>query len=170
MKKFTMVVATIVTMMMATTAAALASTVVPGQQTDDGSVPVGTVSGNYTALYAYDDNGDFYFDLGDGRVQGTVDSVDDLDQATLSVCDYQVSYRGDFGGTPSLDDGWIHNNIKCSGDDFDGTQVYNSTYVHETDPRFSEDLTPIWNTWGVFRDVVGGEGNLASKGAEALIG
>jgi len=49
---------------------------------DEGEV----VTGSYKALYAYDDSGDYYYDLGDGRVQGTVDSVSDLDQSTRTEC------------------------------------------------------------------------------------
>ena len=138
------------------------STVVPGHQTDDGSIPVGTVNGKYKALYAFDAHGDWYFDLGDGREQGSVDSVDELDQNTLSVCDYVVIYRGDFEGTPFLANGWIRNNVKCSGYAFDRTQTFNRVFVHETDPRYSEDLEQIWGSWGIFVDAIGGVGNAAN--------
>lgn len=138
------------------------STIVPGHQTDDDTIPVGTVNGKYKSIYAYDANGDWYWDLGDGRIQGTVAGIDDLDQSTLSVCDYEVIYRGDFNGDPFLDSGWIRNNIKCSGYDYENAQTYNSVYVHETDPRYSEDLEPIWGSWGIFVDVVGGTGNAAN--------
>lgn len=138
------------------------STVVPGHQTDDGSIPVGDVNGKYTSVYTYDANDDYYWDLGDGRVQGTVDSIDDLDQSTLTTCDYVVTYRGDFNGDPFLDSGWIRNNIKCHGYDYSKTQTYNTLYVHETDPRYSENLEPIWGSWGVLVDAVGGVGSVAN--------
>lgn len=73
------------------------------------------------------------WDLGDGRVYGTVGSIDELDQATLTVCDYQVQYRGTFGNDPFVDSGWIENNIHCSGDA--GNSTYNYLIVHETEPR-----------------------------------
>lgn len=166
MKKTMLVMTMVIAFVLSTMVSAFASTTVPGQQDRDG-----TVNGKYTAVYAFDDKGGTYFNLGDGREQGNADSIAELDQETLSVCDYQVVYRGDFGDDPFLDDGWIHNNITCDGYAFDGAQVYNSTYVHETDPRYSEDLEPTFGgTWGIFRDVVGGEGNLAAKAAEALIG
>ncbi len=138
------------------------STVVRGHQTDDGSIPNGTVNGKYKALYAWDAGGDFYFDLGDGRVQGTVDSVGELDESTLTVCDYVVTYRGDFEGSDFLANGWIRNNIKCSGYAYDRTQTFNSLYVHETDRRYSEDLESIWGTWGILVNAIGGVGNAAN--------
>ena len=76
--------------------------------------------GHYTSVYTYDDNGDYHWDLGDGRTQG-VSSVDELDQSTLTTCTYQVTYRGDFGGDPFLDDGWTINNIVCRG--YGGTET-----------------------------------------------
>jgi hypothetical protein len=48
--------------------------------------------------------------------------------------DYKVNFRGDFGGDPYLDNGWITNNIV--GDD-GSAAVY--LFVHETDPRYSGD-------------------------------
>lgn len=138
------------------------STVVPGHQEDDGSIPHGTVNGKYTSVYAWDASDDWYWDLGDGREQGTVGGVDELDESTLTVCDYVVIYRGDFEGTPFMASGWIHNNIKCSGHDYKKTQTFNSLYVHETDPRYSDDLEPIWGTWGILVDTEGGTGNAAN--------
>jgi hypothetical protein len=35
-------------------------------------------------------------------------------------------------------------------------------HVHETDPRYSEDLEPIWGAWGILVGAVGGVGNLAN--------
>lgn len=131
-------------------------TTVPGHADKDS----GVVMGKYTALYAYDASGAWYYDLGDGRVQGTASSVADLDEATLSVCDYQVIYQGDFGGDPFLDTGWIRNNVKCSG--YDGTSTYNTLFVHESDHRYSEDLEPIWGTWGYFVNTESGVGNTAN--------
>tara|TARA_R100001143_G_C3361257_1_gene136209 strand:- start:25238 stop:25825 length:588 start_codon:yes stop_codon:yes gene_type:complete len=138
------------------------STVVRGHQTDDGSIPNGTVNGKYKALYAWDADGNWYFDLGDGRVQGSVGSIDELDESTLTVCDYVVIYRGDFEGTPFLANGWIRNNIKCNGYAYDKAQTFNTLYVHETDRRYSKDLEPIWGSWGILVDTIGGVGNAAN--------
>lgn len=124
---------------------------------DEGEV----VTGAYKALYAEDANGDYYFDLGDGRVLGTVDSVDELDQETLTVCEYKIQYRGAFENDPFLDNGWIKNQIKCSGYDYDKAQTFNFTIVHETDPRYTGNPDwAIWNTWEYHTNVVGGVGNL----------
>ena len=142
-----------------------ASTVVPGHQdrydADGNGFPdVGvTVNGKYTSLYAYDANGDWYWDLGDGRVYGTVLSVGDLEEATLTVCDYQVHYRGNFENDPFLDSGWIMNNINCSGYDDNGS--YNYLIVHKTDPRYTGNPDwAIWGTWEYHVLTESGEGNL----------
>jgi hypothetical protein len=115
------------------------STQVPGHCDRDG-----TVVGHYTSVYAYDAREDYYWDLGDGRVQGTVDAIDDLDQATLTVCNYVNTYRGDFGDDPFMDNGWIQNHINCSG--YDDNGQYNYLIVHETDPRYKGN--PDWAIWG----------------------
>ena len=126
----------------------------------------GAVTGTYTSLYAYDASGDWYWDLGDGRVRGSVDSVDDLDQDTLTVCDYKVQYRGDFGDDPFLDDGWIMNEIRCHGYAYDRSQTFKYLIVHETDPRYRgiEDRS-IWGTWEYHVDVEGGFGNKLARPA-----
>lgn len=118
-----------------------------------------TTNGKYTSLYADDANGGWYWDLGDGRVYGNVGSVDDLDQATLTVCDYQVQYRGNFENDPYLDSGWMINNINCKGYDDNGS--YNYLIVHQTDPRY--DGNPDWAIWGTWEYqilTVSGFGNL----------
>ncbi|WP_278237346.1 hypothetical protein [Isoptericola sp. AK164] len=84
---------------------------------------------------------------------GTVDGVDELDPDTVVTCDYQVIYRGDFGDDPSLDDGWIKNNIRCD----DGT-TYNSTYVRSEVPRYTGEH-PIWGSWDIEVSTVSGTGN-----------
>ncbi|HEU4320634.1 MAG TPA: hypothetical protein VFS66_11185 [Acidimicrobiia bacterium] len=117
------------------------------------------VTGKYESLYAYDDNADWYWDLGDGRVQGTVDAVEELDSETLTTCAYQVVYRADFGNDPFMDSGWITNNINCSGYDDNGT--YHYLIVHETDPRYTGN--PDWAIWGTWEYRVlteSGSGNL----------
>lgn len=148
----------------------LAGTVVSGQQkkidsgkidADSNGIPDAgiTVNGKYVSLYAYDEGGDWYWDLGDGRVQGTVGSVDDLDADTLTTCDYQVQYRGNFENDPFMDSGWIMNNINCSGYDDNGS--YNYLIVHETDPRYRGN--PDWSVWGTWEYHVlteSGKGNL----------
>lgn len=149
-----------------------AGTIVPGQQKQidentrnvdsdaNGYPDAGVVmTGKYTSLYAYDDAGNWYWDLGDGRVQGTVGSVDGLDGDTLTTCDYQVEYRGEFGNTPFLDEGWITNNINCKGFDDDGH--YNYFIVSQTDPRYRGNPDwAVWGTWEYHGLTVSGQGNL----------
>jgi hypothetical protein len=117
------------------------------------------VNTNYTSIYAYDANGDYYWDLGDGRIQGTVGSIDDLDPATLSWCDYVINTRGTFENDPFQDTGWIQNHIVCDG--YDGHATYNYLIVHETDPRYTGN--PDWAIWGNWEYKVlteSGNGNL----------
>ena len=128
-----------------------AGTVVPGHVKDrndkDGNgIPDKgvTVNGHYTSLYAYDANDDWYWDLGDGRIYGTVDGVDELEQETLTQCDYVVNYRGNFENTPYMDSGWIQNHINCYG--FDDNNHYNYLIVHKSDPRYRGN--PEWSIWG----------------------
>lgn len=151
--------------------AVFAGTMVPGHQKkldkgvidqDANGIPDAgvTVNGKYTSLYAYDDNGDWYWDLGDGRVQGTVSSVSDLEQATITVCDYQVQYRGNFENDPFLNSGWIINNINCTG--FDDNHKYNYLIVHKTDPRYDGNpANAIWGDWEYQALTISGFGNLA---------
>lgn len=145
----------------------LARTTVPGHskkkqdQDENGFPDQGVeVNGHYTSVYAYDALGDWYWDLGDGRVRGTVGSVDELDQATLTVCDYVVNYRGTFENDPFMDTGWIQNHINCSG--YDDDNHYNYLIVHETDPRYRGDPDQaIWGTWEYHVLTISGFGNLA---------
>lgn len=102
------------------------------------------VNTNYTSVYAYDADGDWYWDLGDGRIQGNVGSIDELDAETLSRCDYVINTRGTFENDPFQDSGWIQNHIVCSG--YDGHATYNYLIVHETDPRYTGN--PDWAIWG----------------------
>jgi hypothetical protein len=62
------------------------------------------------------------------------------------VCNYQNNYRGDFGGDPFMDDGWIMNNINCSG--YDGSAHFTYLIVHQSDPRYTGNPDfAIWGTW-----------------------
>lgn len=163
MKRYLLVLALIsVAWLAASTHTALAgpcesdgsSTTVPGHCDRDG-----TVVGHYTSVYAYDAGGDWYWDLGDGRVLGTVASIDDLDPETLTVCDYVVNYRGDFGADPFLDNGWIMNVINCSG--YDDNNQYMYLIVHESDPRYTGNADwAIWGTWEYHVLTFSGFGNL----------
>jgi hypothetical protein len=145
-----------------------ASTAVPGHQHDrydqdhNGYPDEGvTVTGKYESLYAEDGHGDYYWDLGDGRIYKTVNSVDDLDQATLTVCDYQVQYRGNFENDPFLDSGWIKNDINCSGFD---SGTYNYLIVQDIDHRYTGNPDwAIWGTWEYHVYTVSGEGNLVRR-------
>lgn len=129
--------------------------------TDNNNIPDEgvIVNGHYTALYAYDDNGDWYWDLGDGRIQGTVGSVGALDAATLTLCDYVINYRATFENDPFMDSGWIQNHITCSG--YDDNNVYHYLIVHETDPRYRGNPDwAIWGTWEYHGLIISGQGNL----------
>ena len=134
-----------------------AATMVPGAQkkvasgaydVDNNGIPDAGiyVNGHYTSLYAYDESGAYYWDLGDGRVQGTVASVDLLDQSTLTVCNYVINYRADFGNDPFMNEGWIQNLIDCKG--FDDNGHYNYIIVSQTDPRYTGN--PEWALWGTW--------------------
>lgn len=143
-----------------------ASTVVPGQIRDsfdannNGYPDEGiAVAGKYKSLYAYDASGDYYWDLGDGRVIKT-EELANLDQASLTECVYQVQYKGMFNDTPYLDSGWIKNEINCSGIE-KGT--FNSTIVHMTDPRYRGDEdNAIWGDWEYHVNTESGVGNIAN--------
>lgn len=117
------------------------------------------VNGHYTSLYAYDEVGDWYWDLGDGRVQGTVDEVSQLDSSTLTTCDYEVNYRGSFENDPFMDSGWIKNLINCKGYDDNGHYTYD--IVHKTDPRYRGNPDwAIWGDWEYHVNVESSQGNL----------
>lgn len=168
LKRSAVVMALAVAMVLSTIGVASASTAVPGHQgsrydTDDNGYPDAGqyVNGVYTSLYAYDANGDWYWDLGDGREQGTVDGVDELDQDTLTVCDYRNVYRADFGNDEFMDAGWIINNIRCHG--YDGNSTYTYLIVHESDPRYAgnpDRAVPNWGPWEYHVLTVSGLGNL----------
>jgi hypothetical protein len=119
----------------------------------------GRVTGMYKATYAYDENGDHYWynRSNRGLEQGTVDSIDELDQETLTTCEYKVQYQGSFGDDPYLDMGWIRNNIVCTGENPDNQNVL---YVSEEDHRYTGEGKPIWGTWEYFVDAQRGEGNV----------
>ncbi len=145
--------------------AVLAGTTVPGHDgkwdADNNGYPDAgvEVNGHYTSLYAYDAAGNWYWDLGDGRIQGTVASVADLDQATLTTCDYVNNYRADFGNDPFMNSGWIQNHINCSG--YDDNGQYNYLIVHETDPRYTGNPDwAIWGSWEYHVLTISGQGNL----------
>lgn len=124
---------------------------------DEGEV----VTGAYKALYAFDANGDYYFDLGDGREQGTVSSVSDLEKETLSVCKYKVQYRGGFENDPFLDNGWVKNNINCNGYAYDKAYTENYTIVHKTDSRYTgEKPATFGGDWEYHVYTIGGQGNV----------
>ena len=166
MKKLTLVVMVLLAGGLLLPSVAMAGTAVPGHQDrwdkDDNGYPDEgvTINGHYTSLYAYDSAGDWYWDLGDGRVMGTVDSVDDLDQGTLTACDYKVNYRGNFENDPFMNSGWIMNQINCYG--YDDNNHYSYLILHETDPRYRGNSEwAVWGTWEYHVLAISGFGNLA---------
>lgn len=158
-----------VALMLAAPAVSAQATSVPGHKkarydTDGNGYPdIGVVvSGKYTSVYAVDASGNWYWDLGDGRVDGTVASIDALDQTTLDVCDYQNHYRGSFNNDSFMDSGWIINNIHCYG--YSGNSAYTYQIVHASDPRYSGN--PEWAIWGDWEYHVlteSGSGNLVTR-------
>lgn len=150
------------------TGVAAAQTVVPGHDkdrydTDNNGYPdVGvTTTGKYVSLYADDASGGWYWDLGDGRIYGNVSSVDQLDAATRTICDYQNQYRAQFNNDPYMDNGWIINAINCRGY-APGAYLY--LIVHESDPRYTGNPDwAIWGTWEYHVLTVSGSGNLVAR-------
>jgi hypothetical protein len=148
---------------------AQAQTAVPGHDrdkydTDNNGVPDAGVTtvGKYTAVYAWDATGKYFYDLGDGRIQSNVSSVSMLEQSTLSRCDYQNHYRGKFENDAYLNSGWIINNISCSGYEYPNKGAFTYLIVHKSDPRYTGD--PNWAIWGEWEYqvlTVAGSGNLA---------
>lgn len=148
------------------------NTKVPGHQSarydrDGNGIPDAGVyvNGHYTSVYAYDATGNWYWDLGDGRVQGTVASVAALQKSTLTRCDYVVNYRADFGNTPFMDEGWIQNHINCAG--YDDNGHYNYLIVSRTDPRYTGNPAwAVWGTWEYHALTESGKGNLVKAGPQ----
>lgn len=147
-------------------AGAGAATTVPGQtggrvDADENGYPdVGVVvTGHYTSLYAEDASGDWYWDLGDGRIYTHgVESIEELDPATLTTCDYVVNYRGTFENDPYMDTGWIMNNIRCHGYE---SAVYHYLIVNESDPRYRGNPEyAVWGNWEYHVLTESGTGNL----------
>ena len=60
-------------------------------------------------------------------------------------CSLVMNANGEAATWDGMADGHMMNRWRCD----DGSVV---TYhiFHETHPRFTEDLTPIWNEWGYF--------------------
>jgi hypothetical protein len=127
------------------------STTVPGHtdrwdEDNNGYPDAGVeVVGHYISFYAYDDYGGWYQDLGDGRTVGTVENPSELDQETLTTCDYENNYRGDFNNDAFLNTGWIMNEILCYGYE---SGHYTYLIVNESDPRYTGNPDyAIWGTW-----------------------
>src|SRR5690606_20779529 len=156
-------------LVLATGSASAASTRVPGHNQDrydqdtNGITDAGVyVNGHYTSVYAYDEVGNYYWDLGDGRVQGTVANVEELDQETLTTCNYVINYRADFGNDPFMNQGWIQNLVNCQGVD---NGQYNSLIVSQTDPRYTGNSdNAVWGTWEYHVDAWSQWGNVLKNG------
>lgn len=147
-------------------AVASAATSVPGHtgsrvDADENGYPDAgvEVTGHYTSLYAEDASGDYYWDLGDGRVYTSgVSSVDELDPETVTVCNYVNNYRAAFENDPYMDTGWIMNNIRCRGAE---PGVYKYLIVNESDPRYRGNPEyAIWGNWEYHVLTESGAGNL----------
>lgn len=163
-----------------TAAPVAAGTAVPGHE----GKTSGTVVGHYVAHYWEDANGDYVWDLGDGRgysafsgwvadeslggwTGATVADLDawlDAERAKLAElhtsCETTVNYRGDFGDDPYLDMGVIQNHDRCM---IEGKRrTFNAMIVHESDPRYEGDPdNAIWGTWEYHVKTESGVGNLA---------
>ncbi len=153
MKKSVSILLVVILLLVTSVSVVSAGTTVPGHEKDrndvdeNGYPDAGVyVNGHYTSVYAYDAIGDWYWDLGDGRVQGSVASLDDLDQSTITTCDYVVNYRADFNNDPYMNQGWIQNHINCYG--YDDNNQYNYLIVSDEDPRFTGN--PEWSVWGTW--------------------
>ena len=119
------------------------------------------VVGHYTALLAYDQAGDWYWDLGDGRIYGTVADPSLLDAATLTTCDYVNNFRGTFNNSPFMDSGWIQNHVRCTGLD---RGAFNYVIVHKTDPRYTGNPErSVWGDWEYHVLTEWGAGNLVRR-------
>ena len=102
----------------------------------------------YDSVYAYDAGGDYYWDLGDGRIYTSpgITQIADLDADTLSTCFYRIHTKGDFNNDPFMDSGVISNMIHCKG--HDGNGAYHYQIVSEDDPRYVGN--PEWAIWGTW--------------------
>jgi hypothetical protein len=121
---------------------------------------------NYTSVYAYDYDGNYYWDLGDGRVQTSspaITSADDLNQDTLTTCYYQVHTKGSFNNDPFQDTGEISNMINCRGVD---NGSYHYQIVSQGDPRYTGN--PDWAVWGTWEYHVDVEFNLGNVVAHSV--
>lgn len=125
------------------------------------------VTGYYNEYYSYDADGGYYWDRGFGRVLGNVGSVDELDAATLTTCTYGVHYRGTFENDPYQDSGWISNTIRCEGAEA-GSFLY--LIVHESDPRYTGEGTPIWGEWEYHVNAASGTGNVERHVRQGITG
>ncbi|MDP3996849.1 MAG: hypothetical protein Q8P86_04130 [bacterium] len=171
MKKTIVLVGAIVMMAVINSTLVFAATAVPGHQkakwdTDGNGIPDAGVyvNGHYTSLYAYDQLGGWYWDLGDGRVLGNVGSPEELDPETLTVCEYVINYRADFGNDPFMNEGWIQNHITCSGYDYPHGAVFHYLIVSQTDPRYTGDPDfAVWGTWEYFGLIESGVGIIGPR-------
>ena len=94
------------------------------------------------------------------QTDGTVGSIGELDQDTLTICHYIVQYGGTFGNDPYLDSEWIKNDIRCEGYE---PGNYNTIYVSENDARYTGNREPIWGTWEYSWTRVAGTGTWQTR-------
>jgi len=169
MKRLFLCVGVLLLLAIPVSSASADATTVPGQtekariDADENGYPdVGVVvTGHYYSVYAEDGNGSYYWDLGDGRVYSSpgIESIADLEQATLTTCDYIVNYRGTFENDPYMDTGWIMNNIRCHG--YEGNTHYKYLIVNESDPRYRGNPEyAVWGNWEYHVLAESGVGNL----------
>jgi len=117
---------------------------------------LGLAFGGASAASAYDGKGTVPGQMGnDGTVTGHyTEDYQCLDGAGTVT----VNYRGDFGGDPHLNDGWITNQIKC-----DSGVTISYLIVSSDDPRHTGNPSrAIWGSWEIVKETVRGMGNLAN--------
>jgi len=125
------------------------------------------VSGRYTSFIAFDSLGNFYWDFGDGTIFTfpTGIDIDDLNETTLSICDNQIIYQGEFNDDDVLDNGWIIEKERCYGYNFAEPRIFVYLMVHESDPRYTNDPDQVVactasGCWEYQTAVVSGNGNI----------
>lgn len=103
-------------------------------------------------LWAFPEDGKVGQNVDEPHPDGTVTRVE-FDEIEIGGTTWYLvmPYRGDFGGDPYLNDGWVMNIYTDRQGNF---VLY--VMVHESDPRWSDDLEPMWGSWAMFQEVEAG--------------